>query len=380
MQDEKTIQRIDDIDEEIMRLFSERMSLCAADSRARSEKGWSAYDTSGERAKLAHLASGAGDELRGYAGTLCSTLFELGRSYQDSLTRSASPLCGEIKGAVEKTPRLFPEGGLVACQGTEGAYSQAAAERIFEHPEIMFFRSFESVLSAVEKGLCRYGVLPLENSTAGSVNAVYDLMMKHRFSIVRSARIRVEHCLAAKHGAALSGVREIFSHEQAISQCAEYLASLPGVKVTAVENTAAAARMVAESGRADVAALCSRSCAEVYGLAALAEGVQDSKSNYTRFICVSKQLEIYPGADRTSVMLTIPHRPGSLYMVLSRINALNINLSKLESRPMPGREFEFMFYFDLDAPVESPRFAQLIDELDGLCESFQYLGSYSELV
>lgn len=380
MQEEKTVRSIENIDEEIVRLFAERMSLCAEDARSRAEKGWSAFDMSGAAAREAHLCSLAGEELGGYAKTLCSTVFELGRSYQESLGGSVSPVCDEINRAIEETARVFPAGGLVACQGTEGAYAQAAASRIFDRPEIMYFRSFDGVLSAVEKGLCRYGVLPLENSTAGSVNAVYDLMMKHRFSIVRSVRVKIEHCLAAKSGAGLGNIREIFSHEQAISQCAEYLASLPGVKVTACENTATAARMVAESGRSDVAALCSRSCAGLYGLSTLAENVQDRKNNYTRFICVSKRLEIYPGADRTSVMLTVPHRPGSLYMVLSRINALNINLSKLESRPMPGREFEFMFYFDLDAPVESPRLVRLIGELDGICESFQYLGSYSELM
>ena len=137
---------------------------------------------------------------------------------------------------------------------------------------------------------------------------------------------------------------------------------------------------MAGSGRDDIAALSSRSCADLYGLECLAGSVQDQSNNYTRFICISKNLEIYPGADRTSIMLTVPHRPGSLYRIMARINALDINLSKLESRPIPERDFEFMFYFDLDTPVYSPRFIELIGELDSLCESFRYLGSYSEIV
>jgi chorismate mutase/prephenate dehydratase len=244
----------------------------------------------------------------------------------------------------------------------------------------MYFNNFQAVFSAIANDLCTYGVLPLENSTAGSVTKIYDLMMQYNFSIVRSVRLKVDHNLLAKKGVQLGDIREIFSHEQAINQSQEFLKSLPGVKVTVCENTAMAAKMVAESDRTDVAALSSRSCAELYGLATLASGVQDKGNNYTRFICIAKNLEIYPGADRTSIMLTVPHKPGSLYRVLARINALGLNLNKLESRPIPERDFEFMFYFDLDTSVYSPQFIQLIDELDTLCEHFEYLGSYTEIV
>ena len=239
---------------------------------------------------------------------------------------------------------------------------------------------FDAVFNAIEKGLCRYGVLPLENSTAGSVNAVYDLMTQHNFRIVRSVRIKVDHNLLANPGAKLENIREIYSHEQAISQCAHFLQGLPNVKVIRCENTAVAARMVAESGRDDVAALSSRACRELYGLDCLAASVQDQGNNYTRFICIAKDLEIYPGADRTSLMMVLPHKPGSLYKVLSRFYALGINLNKLESRPIPERDFEFAFYFDLDTSIYSPQFQQLMGELPGLCEEFSYLGSYREVV
>ena len=243
-----------------------------------------------------------------------------------------------------------------------------------------YFSSFEAVFAAIEKGLCRYGVLPLENSTAGSVNAVYDLMMRHDFRIVRSVRIKVDHNLLVKPGTKLSDVREIFSHEQAISQCAAFLSTLKDVKITPCENTAVAARMVAESDRGDVAALSARQCMDLYGLDCLAPSVQDQGNNFTRFICIARDLEIYPGADRTSLSMILPHKPGSLYKVLSRFYALGSNLNKLESRPIPERNFEFMFYFDLENSVYDPRFIQLMGELDEICEEFHYLGSYSEVV
>ena len=199
-------------------------------------------------------------------------------------------------------------------------------------------------------------------------------------SIVRSARLKVHHNLLARPETVLDDIREVFSHPQALSQCAEYLAALPGVRVTPCENTAVAAQRVSQSGRNDAAALASMSCAELYGLQCLQADVQDSDSNYTRFICISKNLEIYPGADRTSLMMVLPHRPGSLYQVLSRIYALGINLLKLESRPLPGRDFEFMFYFDLETSVYSPEFARMLREIEQMAQQFKYLGSYLELV
>ena len=276
---------------------------------------------------------------------------------------------------------MFPQAALVACQGVEGAYSQHACEKLFESPNIMYMNTFEGVFNAIDKGLCRYGMLPLENSTAGSVNAIYDLMQKYDAYIVRSVRVKIDHNLLVKKGTKLKEIREIYSHEQAINQCSEYIKKLGNkVKVTICENTAMAAKFVAESDRKDVAALSSRACAELYGLECLAGSVQDKGNNYTRFICISKKLEIYPGSDKTSIMMILPHKPGALYKVLSRFYAVGINLEKLESRPLPDRDFEFMFYFDLNTSIYSEQYAQIINELDELCEEYKYLGSYLEIV
>lgn len=373
-------QRIDEIDDQMVRLFAERMEVAAGIAAYKKENNLPVLDMRREREKLLQIAEKTPEGLKDYAVSLYSLIFELSRSSQNRLLGTRSELTEQIETALRETPQLFPGNATVACQGVEGSYQQMACERLFKLPNLFFFSSFGAVFSAIESGLCRYGVIPVENSTAGSVNAVYDLMMRHNFRIVRSVRLKIDHNLLAKPGVKFEEIREIYSHEQAISQCSAFLQEHPGIRVIACENTAAAAKMVADSSRRDIAALASRACMRLYHLEALAESVQNQGNNHTRFICISKDLEIYPGADRTSLMLVLPHQPGSLYKLLSRFYALGININKLESRPMPERNFEFMFYFDLETSVYSPEFLQLMAELPGLCDSFSYLGSYSEVI
>ena len=371
--------KIDAIDEQLLRLFAERMDVAAGIAAYKKEHGLPVLDPSRERAKLLDVAEKTPAALQEYAVSLYSLLFELSRSYQNRLLGETTELTRAIQAAIDGTPKLFPEKAVVACQGVAGAYSQLACDKLFKLANVLYFSSFESVFSAIEAGLCQYGVVPVENSTAGSVNAVYDLMTHHNFRIVRSIRLKVDHNLLVKPGTKRSAIREIYSHQQAISQCEQYLQSFKDVKIIPCENTAVAAKKVAESN-GGCAALSSRSCQKLYGLECLEASVQDQDNNFTRFICISKNLEIYPGANRTSLMAVLPHEPGSLYKLLSRFYALGLNLNKLESRPMPDRNFEFMFYFDLETPVYSPQLLQLIGEMPSLCEEFAYLGSYSEVV
>lgn len=371
---------IDQIDNELVRLFGARMDVAAKIADYKKANNLPILHPMREREKLQDVAQQAGPEMANYTRVLYSMLFELSRSYQSKCNASFSDLYHKITASIEQTPKLFPQQAMVACQGVEGAYSQIACEKIFKDPFIMYFKNFEGVFTAIEQGMCQYGILPIENSTAGSVKKVYDLMIKHNFSIVRTFRLKIDHNLLANKGTNLSDIREIYSHEQAINQCSEFLHSLPGVTVIPVANTAIAAEMVSKSGRKDIAAISSRNCAELYGLVNLAASVQDKDNNRTRFICISKNLEVYPGSDKTSIMMVLPHRPGSLYRVLARLYTLGINVTKLESRPIPDREFEFMFYFDLETSIYSDEFVQLICELDELCEEFKYLGSYTEVV
>ncbi len=377
---EQMREEINQIDQELVDLFRRRMELSKSIGAYKQERQLPVQDPARERELLGRVAEQAGEELSEYAQSVYQTILAVSRSYQNAESTRRSGTYQQIQAMLEKTPELFPQRSSVACQGVEGAFSQLACQRLFKLPNIMFFQSFEHVFKAVESGMCQFGVLPIENSTAGSVNKIYDLMLEHNFFIVRSARLKVSHNLLVKPGVKLEDIREIYSHEQAINQCSDFLGSLKNVKITVCENTAVAAQMVSQSDRTDVAAISSRLCAEQYSLQRLKTSVQNQGSNYTRFICISKTPQIYPGADKTSIMMIVPHRPGSLSHILTKFSILGINLTKLESRPLPEREFEFMFYFDLEASVYAPEMERLFLDLESECETIRYLGSYSEII
>jgi chorismate mutase/prephenate dehydratase len=369
---------IDAIDTQMTDLFVRRMGLCAEVARYKKENGMAVVHQGREREILSRISALAGDELDSYARILFSTLFDLSRSYQSMLITEASPVEGKIDEALRSTPQMLPKKAVVACQGVEGGYAQQACDKVFSFADIMYFRSWEGVFSAVQKGLCQYGILPIENSSNGSVNGVYDLMRSFDFHIVRGVKLHVNHSLLACPGADLGGIKEIFSHEQAIGQCSEFLKTLPGVQITVCENTAMAAKLVAESGRTDAAAISSPACAAMYGLRELRQGVHNTDNNYTRFILIAKNPEIYPGADHLSLMFKVGHTPGSLTRVLARFSALGLNMTKLESRPISGADFHYMFYMDFEGSIYDPSVRKLLCELEQELELFVFLGAYQE--
>ncbi len=377
---EELRKKIDTLDDEIAKLYLERQSVVKEIGEEKARNRTAVADPSREKRIIARVAKSADDEQKIYLKRVFETIMETSRAYQRRLVAPVSPLADELRRVLMEGKKYFPVSSTVACQGVEGSYSSIAADKLFEIADITYFRNFEGVFQAVEKGLCDYGVLPIENSAVGSVNAVYDLMKKHRFYIVRSIKLKVCHHLLAKKGVKISDIKEIFSHEQAIGQCAEYLQKFAkDVKITACPNTAVAAEKVAASDRTDVACISSRNCADLYDLGILDGNIQDNDSNYTRFICISKNLQVFAPAGKISIMMTLPHESGSLNRVLNKFSTLGLNLTKLESRPLPGTDFEFMFYFDFEGQIENSDTLALIAELDRGSEQFFFLGSYYEV-
>ncbi|WP_297978776.1 bifunctional chorismate mutase/prephenate dehydratase [uncultured Oscillibacter sp.] len=370
--------KIDAVDDQLLSLFLERMALSEEVAAYKNEHHLPILNKQREREILAKVTERAGDKER-YAYHLYSTLFELARSRQAELVSAPTHVAERISASLAAGGEVFPQTGLVACQGVEGANSQVACDRLLPRGNIMYVKSFQAVAAAVESGLCKFGVLPIENSSNGSVRAVYQLLQEHDLSIVRSARLCIRHELLALPGVKPEGITEIYSHEQAIGQCSRFLGGLKDVKVIPCGNTAAAAKMVAESGSRTAAAISSHPCAALYGLEGINSNIQDSDNNYTRFICVTKKPVIYAGANRISLIIAFENKPGALYDILSKLAALDINMTKLESCPVAGSDFEFIFFIELEASVKDPSVLAMLEEMERSCAQFQFLGSYAEV-
>lgn len=372
--------KIDSIDDQICNLFQQRMEVVNAIGEFKRENEIPVSASTREREVLAHISKQLPQDLEDFGRVLYRSIFDVSKAYEAMYKEKDSPLYKAISSLINADPAPFPKRAVVACQGREGAYSQIAAEKLFEVPEIMFNNTFEGVIRMVTDGLCEYGILPIENSTAGSVNEIYDLLIRYNVHIVRSTRVRIDHQLLGAKGAKLKDIKTIYSHPQAINQCSHYLSTLKGVEIIPFDNTAMAAQRVSKDLTCSSASISSKSCIDLYNMEVLAQDIQNFDSNHTRFICIAKDARIYPGANRTSIMMVMSHKPGTLFSVLSKFNATGANLVKLESRPIPGRDFEFMFYFDIELSIYDQKFASLISELDHCGEQFKYFGTYQEII
>lgn len=372
--------KIDAIDEELVRLFLERLDVAREVALAKKEMGGPINVPAREREILTKVSEQAGAANENAARLFFSTLFSISKARQRNILKGDSPLVDEIKASSAAHDQPFPSRAMVACCGAEGSYAQQATCRLVKVPTIVYFNDFEKVFEAVEKGLCPYGVLPVENSAAGSVAAVYDLMQKHSFHIARACRLKIDHVLLAPRGVKLADIREVASHPHALAQCKNFFKQHPEIKATSGANTALAAKEISESGRRDAAVIASRACADLYGLEVIAEGIQDAAFNYTRFICISKDLEIFPDANKISITLSLPHKAGALATIISKFASIDVNLTKLESRPIPGMDFEFRFVFDFEAKPTDSQMLCLLSELsqDPEIEHFDFLGAYVE--
>jgi prephenate dehydratase len=265
---------------------------------------------------------------------------------------------------------------LVAFQGEPGAYSEAAALKFDASASTLPCQAFDDVFAAVAGGRATHGILPMENSIGGSIHRNYDLLLEHDLPIVGEVELRVDHCLLALPGTSLEDVNVVYSHPQALAQVENALRQMRGVEVVAVYDTAGAAKMVREGDRRDAAAVASRRAADVFGLRILRESIQDFHDNITRFCIIAHAGAEAPGADKTSLVFALQSRPGALFKALAGFALRDINLTKIESRPLRGRPWEYAFYVDVEAPRGHPRLDRAVADLQDFCHWVRILGSY----
>jgi prephenate dehydratase len=264
----------------------------------------------------------------------------------------------------------------IAYQGEPGAYSEAAGLRFHASADLMPNPSFEDVFRAVVTGAATHGILPVENSIGGSIHRNFDLLAENDLWIVGEVVLLVEHCLLAYPGTTREALRRIYSHPQALAQCEKFLRAVPNVEIVATYDTAGSAKMIRDNALQDTAAIASARAGQIFGLEVLASSIQDFELNLTRFVVVARQAETVPDADKTTILFALPNEPGALFKALSVFALRDIDLTKLESRPIRGRPWEYMFYADLSVGRQEIRCARALVHLGEFGKWVRTLGSY----
>jgi prephenate dehydratase len=264
----------------------------------------------------------------------------------------------------------------IAYQGEPGAFSEAASRQVSSDAELLPCKSFEDVFAAVDSGRVDYGVLPIENSIGGSIHRNFDLLLEHQLPIVGEVEVPVVHHLLSLPGVTLGDIRRVYSHPQALAQCDRFLRTLSGVEITATYDTAGSAKMIADENLRDAAAIASARAGEVFGLVPVRSSIQDYDNNTTRFLVVGHAPMSDAPPDKTSIVFTLSNEPGALFKALAAIALRGIGLTKLESRPIPGRKWEYLFYVDLAAARDDLACERALAHLSEFASMVRVLGSY----
>ncbi|WP_154025113.1 bifunctional chorismate mutase/prephenate dehydratase [Flavonifractor plautii] len=372
-------QEIDRIDGELVQLFLERMAVTGKVGEYKQRAGIPVLDARREKQVIAAKTALTDDPARkADVAALYEEIMAISRRQQRKLVREGAEEPGYAAYAAALAARREPVAApRVVYQGEPGCYSEEAAVGFFG-PEVSSrgLAWFPDVFAALERGEADYAVLPVENSSTGSIRQVYDLLAQYNYYVVGECQVKVEHCLMALPGAALEDIQAVYSHEQGLMQCERYLDAHWGWRRVPTLDTAGSAKQVAESGDRTAAAICSRRAAQIYGLHILAEGVNYNAMNHTRFVVVSPVLELRPGRNKISAVFRLPHQSGSLHEILTVFAVQGLNLLKIESRPIPGRGWEYLFFLDFTGDLAAPEMDGVLHELGQLAAEFRILGNF----
>ena len=346
-------ERIDATDRELVRLLAERQRISCEIGELKNGVGLPVFDAARERLVVERVQAMAAD-------------YGLEASDMERVWERVM----ELSKTVQHT--------TVAFQGEPGAFSEEAALEFFGRSVVTCPReTFETVFAAVAEERTRFGIVPVENSSEGSISRVYDLFLDYDVRVCGETALRIVHCLIAREGVALGNVRRVYSHPQALGQCREFLSHI-GCELIPTYDTAGSVKMVSEQGLTDAAAVAGARAAELYGMRVLATGIEDSKSNYTRFFILSKRDTPPSGADKTSVVFSVRHEPGALYEALRVLAERGVNLTKIESRPTRQKPWEYNFYLDFEGHRLDPHFAEALESVKPYCLFLRVLGSYPQ--
>lgn len=361
--------QIDDIDDQMIDLMCRRMDCAKQVADYKRQNHLPVFDQAREARILEKVAGKAGEYGRAVQ-MIYSSMMEQSRAIQYPLTASDS--LGSFVNAKEAS-----QVQKVACQGIEGAYAHLTAQQLYPNAQVLFYDTWEQVCCAVDREEVEYGILPVENSWAGSVHDVYDLLIGGNFSISVCADAHIHHNLIGLPDADLSSIRTVLSHPQALAQCCDYI-DQKGYEKEEINNTAKAVRLVAEKNDKTVAAIGSAYAAKAYGLSVLERGIASSRTNTTRFVSICKHPERQPQAEKISIVLSVKHESGGLYHLLASFASCGMNITKIESRPIKSSQFEYLFYMDMNGNLSDKTVSGVLSTVQGELPYFKLLGNYPE--
>ena len=378
MDELKTLRNeIDQIDRQMVELFRQRMDVTRRVGEYKSAAGIPVLDQAREREVLKNKGELAGEELRPAVTTLYQTIMALSRRQQRDLLgeRADNPGLKRYLDA-RSSVRQPVSDPRVVYQGVAGAYSEQACLNFFGEISAKGLEQFEDCFKAIKEGNADYAVVPIENSSTGAIRQIYDLLTQYDCAIVGETTVKVEHCLMAPKGATLESITHVYSHEQGLFQSEQFLNRYPHWSRVPQADTAGSAQMVADSGDITKAAICSARAAKLYGLEILAHAINHNTHNTTRFVVVSPSMELREDADKISTLFVLPHEAGSLHEILTIFAIRGLNMVKLESRPVPERSWEYMFFLEFTGRLDDGVTADVLHELAQTTGDFRVLGNF----
>ena len=370
---------IDEVDRQIVTLFERRMAITQKVGEYKQSVGIPVLDAQREREVIAKKITGLQNpELKTDVTLLYETIMGISRRQQRRLVMEGeNPDFKRIMAdiAAARQPVKQPR---VVYQGEPGAYSEMAAINFFgKDVNVKGLKQFRDVFAAVKNGTADYGVLPIENTSTGAIRQNYDLLTEYDCHIVGETTVRVAHCLMALPGASLEDIKTVYSHEQGLFQCEQFLHDHPDWRQIPQDDTAGSAMMVAESGDLTRAAICSKRSADIYGLHILAENINSNAENTTRFVVVAPRMELREGRNKIATCFRVPHQSGSLHEILTIFAVHGLNMVRLESRPVQGHNFEYMFFLEFTGDLNSPDMPAVLQELTQSTDGFRVFGNFA---
>ena len=369
---------IDEIDRQIVSLFERRMAVTKQVGEYKQSVGIPVLDAKREREVIAKkMECLTNSELMTDITLLYETIMGISRRQQRRLVQEGDdPAYTRIMRDIADA-RQPVENPRVVYQGEPGAYSEMAAINFFgEGVHAVGLKQFQDVFAAIKNGEADYGVLPIENTSTGAIRQIYDLLTEYDCHMVGETTVKVTHCLMALPGTKLEDIRTVYSHEQGLFQCEGFLNKHKNWKQVAQEDTAGSAKMVAERGDLTKAAICSKRSADIYGLEILAEAINNNAENTTRFVVVAPKMELRSGRDKISTCFSVPHQSGSLHEILTIFAVHGLNMVRLESRPVQGHNFEYMFFLEFTGDLTSEEMPAVLRELTQSTDGFRIFGNF----